>query len=125
MNRAGIGAVLLLALLMGGLFFGHQLEAMQLPIAAEVEAAQRYAQAGNYPEAARAAAEAERAWYAGRTFTACLVDHRPMEEIEALFAGLRAYGEQKPRQYIATCAQLALRLRTLAESQRLNISSFF
>ena len=48
-----------------------------------------------------------------------------MEDIEGLFARLRAYETEDKSEYAALCAEIARRIRAVAEAQALNLGSFF
>lgn len=124
MNRVVIGVALLAALLAASLFSAWQMGNIQQPIADRMEEASRQSLRGE-SAAAETAARAEAAWHSSRVFTAALADHQPMEDIEGLFARLHAYETEDKSEYAALCAEIARRIRAVAEAQALNLGSFF
>ena len=125
MNRVVIGVALLAALLAASLFSAWQMGNIQQPIADWMEEASRQSLRGETDAAAETAARAEAAWHSSRVFTAALADHQPMEDIEGLFARLRAYETEDKSEYAALCAEIARRIRAVAEAQELSLGSFF
>ena len=125
MNRVVIGVVLLAALLAASLFSAWQMGNIQEPIADRMEEASLQSLRGETDAAAETAARAEAAWHSSRVFTAALADHQPMEDIEGLFARLRAYESEDRSEYAALCAEIARRIRAVAEAQELSLGSFF
>lgn len=125
MNRIVIGAALLVALLAVSLFSAWQMGHIQEPIAAWMDEASRQSLRGEMTAAAQSAAKAEAAWHSSRIFTAALADHQPMEDIEGLFARLSAYESEDKSEYAALCAEIARRIRAVAEAQELTLGSFF
>ena len=124
MNRVVIGVALLAALLAASLFSAWQMGNIQRPIADRMEEASLQSLRGE-SAAAETAARAESAWHRSRVFTAALADHQPMEDIEGLFARLHAYETEDRSEYAALCAEIARRIRAVAEAQALNLGSFF
>ena len=124
MNRVVIGVALLAALLAASLFSAWQMGNIQQPIADRMEEASRQSLRGE-SAAAETAARAEAAWHSSRVFTAALADHQPMEDIEGLFARLHAYETEDRSEYAALCAEIARRIRAVAEAQELSLGSFF
>ena len=124
MNRVVIGVALLAALLAASLFSAWQMGNIQQPIADRMEEASRQSLRGE-SAAAETAARAEAAWHSSRVFTAALADHQPMEDIEGLFARLHAYETEDKSEYAALCAEIARRIRAVAEAQELSLGSFF
>lgn len=124
MNRVVIGVALLAALLAASLFSAWQMGNIQQPIADRMEEASLQSLRGE-SAAAETAARAEAAWHSSRVFTAALADHQPMEDIEGLFARLHAYETEDRSEYAALCAEIARRIRAVAEAQALNLGSFF
>ena len=125
MNRVVIGVALLAALLAASLFSAWQMGNIQQPIADRMEEASRQSLRGESAAAAETAARAESAWHSSRVFTAALADHQPMEDIEGLFARLHAYETEDRSEYAALCAEIARRIRAVAEAQELSLGSFF
>ena len=125
MNRVVIGVALLAALLAAALFSAWQMGNIQEPIADRMEEASLQSLRGETDAAAETAARAEAAWHSSRVFTAALADHQPMEDIEGLFARLRAYESEDRSEYAALCAEIARRISAVAEAQELSLGSFF
>lgn len=125
MGRFQIGLGLLILLLILGIGSCYAMQEAQAPIAQTMEQAALHARRGDMGNAASAAARAEQAWQRARTITASLADHMPLEDIESLFAQLDAYEHDDPAAYSALCAELARRIRAVAEAQELTVSAFF
>ena len=125
MSRFRIGAGLLVLLLVVCVWSQLRMSQIQKPIAAEVALAEDYAVREDWPAAAAAVSEAKAAWEENHTFVASLADHQPMEDIEGLFARLHAYETEDRSEYAALCAEIARRIRAVAEAQELSLGSFF
>ena len=125
MSRFRIGAGLLAVLLGVSLWAQSQMKAIQAPIAGQITQAEALAAGGSWPQAAAAVTQAREDWEESRTFVAALADHQPMEDIEGLFARLHAYETEDRSEYAALCAEIARRIRAVAEAQELSLGSFF
>ena len=116
MKRCWFGMVLLGVLLAGGLASFLVMDALHTPISEDLAQASRYAQAGDWEEADALTARARQRWDKYRRSTAALVDHKPMEDVEGLFARLEVYRNAREREaYAALCAQLSTLVRAIAE----------
>lgn len=119
MKRSWIGCGMLLILLALCLAAGYLLDRFQSPLTRELSQAAAFAQEEEWPQAKALAESAQTSWNRCRKRIACVADHTPMEEIDALFAQLSCYwGEQT--EYAATCVALAQRIRAVADAHSLS-----
>ena len=115
------GPVLLLALLAAGLLGSWYPGRQQEQVARQLEDSQWLVLSGQWQQAKDGAKEAETQWNSHKKLWAALGDHRPMEEIDALFGQLSAAANAGERaDFGMACAELARRIRTMAQSQRLH-----
>ena len=115
MKRLWIGIGVLLVLLAAGIVLTSVFSAVHTPLAQTLSRAAFSAQAGDHDTSQALVAEAQQQWEACRRFSAAVVDHRLLEEMEELFAQLRF--AQDSREIAALCARLASRAAEMAESQ--------
>ena len=73
-------------------------------------------------DAAALARQAKSLWEASRLYTAVTADHDAMEEVDALFAQLEAARED-PAQLRSLCAELAVRIGAIGDSQSLTLEN--
>ena len=115
------GLALLLVLLLAGLLGSWQPGRQQEAVARQLEDCQWLALSGQWQQAREGVKQAEEDWDSRRKLWAALEDHRPMEEIDALFGRLSAAASAGEREEFAqTCGELARRIRTLAQGQQLH-----
>ena len=120
MKRCWIGLGLLLVLLAGGLLVTWYMGSCHREIGAELEQAARYAQLGNWAEAADAAGDAYEDWQEEWRFSAAFADHEPMEEIDAMFAQLGTYlAARDAVSFSAVCRQLSSQLEAMGDAHGL------
>lgn len=120
MKRCWIGLGLLLVLLAGGLLVTWHMGSCHRGIGAELEQAARYAQLGNWEEAADAAGDAYEDWQEEWHFSAAFADHEPMEEIDAMFAQLNAYlAARDAVSFAALCGQLSRQVEAMGDAHGL------
>lgn len=121
MRRIWLGIGILTALLAAGLWAQWEMQALNLPIAQELERASAFALAENW-EAAQALAEnAVRQWEANRGKTASLADHSPMDEVDLLLAELDVYGvTRETPHFAACCTQLSRMVRAIGQAHVFN-----
>lgn len=119
MKRLWIGLVLLLGLPALGFGVWAAMDALHAPISAELETAAEEALAGDWRIAVSTAREAREQWEDVHAVTAALCNHTALDDIDALFARLEAYGRTRDRPaFAAACLELAHLTRAPAEGQR-------
>ena len=84
------GPLLLLMLLLAGLLGSWQPGRQQEAVARQLEDCQWLALSGQWQQARQGAKQAETDWNSRQSLWQALDDHRPMEEIDALFGRLSA-----------------------------------
>jgi len=115
------GPVLLLVLLLAGLLASWQPGRQQEAVARQLEDCQWLALSGQWQQAREGAQQAGTDWNSRRALWAALDDHRPMEDIDALFGRLSAAAAAGERtEFAMLCSELSRRILTLAESQKLH-----
>ena len=114
------GPLLLLMLLLAGLLGSWQPGRQQEAVARQLEDCQWLALSGQWQQARQGAKQAETDWNSRQSLWQALDDHRPMEEIDALFGRLSAAAAAGEREEFAqNCAVLSRRIRTMAEGRQL------
>lgn len=114
------GPLLLLMLLLAGLLGSWQPGRQQEAVARQLEDCQWLALSGQWQQARQGAKQAETDWNSRQSLWQALDDHRPMEEIDALFGRLSAAAASGEREEFAqNCAELSRRIRTMAEGRQL------
>ena len=114
------GPLLLLLLLLAGLLGSWQPGRQQEAVARQLEDCQWLALSGQWQQAREGAKQAETDWNSRQSHWQALDDHRPMEEIDALFGRLSAAAAAGEREEFAqNCAELSRRIRTMAEGRQL------
>ena len=115
------GPILLVGLLLAGLLASWYPARQQQAVARQLEESQWLALSGQWQQARDGAQQARTEWDSHRKGWAALEDHRPMEEIDALFSCLGAASAAGEREEFArTCAELSQRIRTMSEGQTLH-----
>ena len=115
------GPVLLLVLLLAGLLGSWYPSRQQETVARQLEDSQWLALSGQWQQAREQAQQAESDWDSRRKLWAALNDHRPMDEIDALFGQLKAWAAAGNREEFAqTCGELARRIHTMSQGQQLH-----
>lgn len=120
MKRVIFGAVLLTALLLGGLAAQSRMASIHGYGASLLEQAGREAQQEEWDAAQTLFYRARRLWKDNYRFTAAFADHSPMEDVQALYAQLEVFAEARetPR-FAALCAEAANRLEAMADAHLL------
>lgn len=120
MKRMYIGIGMLVVLLAVGIGLTAALMAIHAPLADVLDQAGAAAQEGNWPEAEKQLARAQEHWDRWRHVTAAAADHRPMEEMEALFSRLDVLAKlRQADEFTSDCVQLARMAEAMADAQRL------
>lgn len=115
MKRLWIGVAVLIILLALGIGLTAVFSAIHTPLAQTLSQAAVSAQKGDLEAANAAVSQAQRQWEHCRRFSAAVVDHRLLEEMEELFAQLEF--TENPHVLAALCARLSSRAAEMAESQ--------
>ena len=120
MKHVWVGAVLLAALLFGGLLLNTGLQRMNGALPGELKKAAEASLAGNWTRADGIMETVRSRWEKNREITASLTDHALLEEVDCLFSELMVYREQHlGSEYAAVCMCLARRIEAVLESQSL------
>lgn len=115
MKRSRFGALLLVGLLAAGLFSGWLIHRWHDPISEQIREASRLATAGNWEDAQDLTAQAKSRWEHYWHISAAISDHRPMEEVDALFEELEVYGQFRDEvNYAAACSRIAGKLQGIS-----------
>ena len=121
MRSATLGVLLLVCLLGLGSFVSWKMDAMQLPLTEALDQAAEEALEGSFSRAVSLGEEAKGKWERQWNLTAALADHAPMDEIDGLFAQLKAYANQEEKtHYAACCWELSSLIRAVAEAHELS-----
>ena len=121
MKRGMFGAALLLALFLVSLLATLSMDRRHTPVARTLAAASDLAAAGAWEEAKTLAGGARADWQKHWHSSAAFADHKPMEEIDGLFARLEVYEKREDAAaFAAACAELSKRMEAMADAQRLS-----
>ena len=121
MTRGWLGAGLLAALLILGLFTGYTMSTFHRATGDLLDTAAEKALEGDFSEAKTAALEAKAHWFQKRKATAVVADHTPMEDVDALFAEMEIYAETREfPHFIAICRELSQRIDAVSEAHQFN-----
>lgn len=110
---SGIGILLVLLIL--GSVLTISFTAIHTPLSQALKKAADFAYDGQIEDALSAVADAQSRWQRCRLFSAAVVDHRLLEEMEELFVELRY--ARDPEKIASLCARLSSRAAEMAESQ--------
>ncbi len=125
MNRCYFGAILLVLLLALSLCTTWAISRCQTPVVQALGQASAAAAAGNRRAAQTAIRAAETQWQHCRKFSASVVDHRPMESIDSLFAQLPPIlrSGDLPRA-ASLCRELQQQVEAIIDGHRLSLWNF-
>ena len=115
MKRFWIGVAVLLVLFIMGIALTASFSAIHTPLAETLSQAALSAKTGDLETATSAIRQAQQQWESYRRFSAAVLDHRLLEEMEELFAQLEF--TKNPYVLAALCARLSSRAAEMAESQ--------
>ena len=119
--RTWIGAGILVLLLGIGIFFTFYTAETQEQIAQTLSESREAAAVGHWEKAAGKCFQARSLWEKHQKATAAVVDHEPMEEVEALFAQLEIYLKARdPVSYCSCCASLEVFAKAIGESHSIS-----
>ena len=117
MMRTWIGVGILVLLLGIGIFPTIYTADTQDRLAQILAESRESAAVGQWEKAAGKCYQARALWEKHQKATAAVVDHEPMEEVEALFAQLEIYLKARDSVgYCACCASLEVFTRAIGES---------
>ena len=120
MRRFWFGCVLLAALLASGLFSAGEMGQAHENAAQLLEQAARPG-TEDMDAQLQLAHQAQALWRSRWHLTAAVADLGNIEQIDALFAQLETAAEEDDRAELTTlCAELAVRIRAMGDSQRLS-----
>ena len=120
MKRSWIGFFLLIILLLLGILATWSMDRVHEPIAQQLQLAAEGSLKNNWTKAAYHTALAKRDWEDGQLLRACLTDHGPMEEIDALFAALEIYGTRRENTaFSALAREMAEKIQAIGDAHGL------
>ena len=123
--RTWIGVGILVLLLGIGIFFTAYTADTQNRIAQTLFESREAAAVGQWERAAGKCYQARALWEKHQKLTATVVDHEPMEEVDALFAQLEVHLKARDSLgYCACCASLEVFTRAIGESHSVSWWSF-
>lgn len=121
MKRFWIGLGLLIGILVVGLWTTNAMSRIHTSISDDLLNSAQAAQAGQWTEADRLAADASEQWRDSWNFSATLADHTALDEIDGLFAQSEVYRMNRSAvDYAAACARLSKHIEALQEAHRLS-----
>lgn len=122
MKRGWLGAGLLAALLLVGVFLQYAMDLIHGPCAQKLEQAAQAALLEDWDSAQDLSRQAAEGWKKGYGITAAVADHAPMDEVDMMYAQLEVYARQKERvHFAATCRSLATLTKAVAEVHRFSL----
>lgn len=125
MKRSWIGLGILAALLVICLGVGCLMCRGQMPIAWGLSQAAEFGADQDWEKALPLFQDAKTRWERNRHWVACVADHTPMEEIDALFAQLSQYAiARDEEEFAAGCAALAKKAEAMADAHGLSVWGF-
>lgn len=124
MKKGWLGVGLLAVFLAAGLALSFWMDKTHLPGSQLLQQAAEVTLQGDLEQGITLARRAEALWENSREATATVADHGPMEEIDGLFRELWVYAQmQETPHFAATSAELALKIRAVADAHRISWSS--
>ena len=119
-GRFWIGVVLLVCLLLAGFFVHTTLTDGQDQMVQLVAQAESFAHNNNMPLAHQSAQHAYTLWQQRFEVLASIADHEPLDETEATFRQLLAFGkEADTEEFCASCARLIAGIESIAQAHQL------
>lgn len=121
MKRGIFGLGILALFLILGLLGAKVMEDFHTPLAHQLEQAATLALRGDLEDATRLAEDVHRRWDRKWDQVAILADHTPMDQIDATFARLEAYGQAgNIWNFAALCRDLSAQISATAEAHKLS-----
>lgn len=120
MKRSWIGLGLLLVLLAASLLVTWAMDRIHTPIAEMLRQAAESTALADWDSADQYFQAAKGDWEHQEHFRACLADHSPVEEIDALFAQLSVYRSAREEvAFAAGCMELSEKVAAVGEAHGL------
>lgn len=120
MKRSWIGFFLLIILLALGILGTWAMEQVHDPIARDLQLAAEGCLKNNWSKAAFHTAKAKNEWEKWQLLRACLTDHDPMEQIDALFCALDVYGRGRETiAFSALAREMAVKIQAIGDAHGL------
>lgn len=117
MKRGWIGFVLLVVLLLGGCLSTWQMVRWHSPLEERMEQAAQRALSSDWDGAMTLSQRVKRDWEEHWHAAAAFADHGPMEQIDALFARLEVYEQERVAlAYAVLCRELARELAAMGDA---------
>lgn len=121
MKKGWLGIGILTVFLVAGLALSFWMDRIHLPGSELLQQAAEVTLEGDLKQGIALAKRAESLWENSREATATVADHGPMEEIDGLFRELWVYAESEEEpHFAATSAELALKIRAVADAHRIS-----
>ena len=120
MRRFLLGAGILLALLVLGLWISFSMTQQHQAISHTLEEAAQQALSGDPDSGHALARQAHQSWDSHWRSTASVADHAPMDEIDGLFSQLEVYAQTgQTSAFAANCSRLAKLIDAVGEAHSL------
>ena len=120
MGRLWLGIGILVLFLVLGLWISSAMDEVHMGIADALETAAEQALSGDLEAAMDTAQKAKASWQKHWHGSAAVADHAPMDEIDGLLAQMEIFGRaDKPGDFAACCARLALLVEAMSEAHSL------
>lgn len=121
MKRFWIGVGLLAAIVLLSFWSTNRLSDLHISISEDLERAAQAAQNDRWETVDELASSVQTQWKNGWGFSAALVDHTVLDEIDGLLAQAEVYRKKRDAtEYAAICARLARHIEALQESHKLS-----
>lgn len=126
MGRFWLGAGILLTFLGLGIASTVYLDSVHEPIAQELVLASEQTLSGDLEEGLRLAQNAQKNWKRHWSATSLVMDHDPVEQIDAQFSQLQAYGRAGyEEEFAAACASLSALITAVGDAHDLTWWNLF
>ena len=117
MNRFWLGVGLLVLFLVAGIWSTVFLDTVHEPISETLEQATEQIIAGDLDEGIRLSQQARQKWRSCWGVTALVIDHDPVEQIDALFAQMEVCGKAGfEEEFAAACASASALIRAVSNA---------
>lgn len=125
MKKLYLGCGLLLAMLALGVTFSILMPRLHDPVAQDLKAAAEQALLEDWEAADAAFLRAKDQWEKYKDLTAMVCDHKPQEEMQALFAQVEVYCRTRDSQFAAACRQLAEMAEGMSDLHSISLPHLF
>ena len=121
MKRSRFGALLLAGLLAAGLFSNSLIHRWHEPVSQYARRASELAADGNWEGANVLIRQARQRWERHWHISAAISNHRPMEEVDALFDELAVYSQYRDTvNYAAACCRIIREIDVISGDNDVN-----